>query len=100
MAGRDLAVCQTVVLGEGVLSPETISTHLLTVLLTAVKEMDGPLMIDQRTLMLGLADALGDLLTTISPAAQRELLPQILQSIIEKVPGGALLVVRNAPTEH
>jgi hypothetical protein len=84
-------------------TPQTISARLLMGLLATLKEMspDSDVPIDQRVLILGLAEAMGDLLTAISPEAQKVLVPEILQAIISRTPGGQLLVVTSdPPTEH
>jgi hypothetical protein len=84
-------------------TPQTISARLLMGLLATLKEMspDSEVPIDQGILILGMAEALGDLLTAISPEAQKALVPEILQAIVSRTPGGKLLVVTSdPPTAH
>lgn len=79
-------------------TPNSVSVLLLKTLITAVDALaDDQQNIDQRTLLLGMASAIGDLVASISPRAQQELLPELLDAIVSRVEGGALLVVRSEP---
>jgi len=76
-------------------TPQMISAQLLTTLLLEVKALkldDDNMPIDQGVLLLGLAEALGDLLGSIALVAQKELVPEILARVIAQVPGSSVLV--------
>ena len=79
-------------------TPNSVSVLLLKSLITTVNglALDDQDKIDQRTLLLGIAEALGDLTASITPKAQVALLPEILNAIVSRVEGGALLVVRSS----
>jgi hypothetical protein len=83
-------------------TPQTISAHLLSAILAAMKDLSDAdqVNIDQGVLLLGMAETLGDLLGTISPEAQKVLVPQVLQLVIRHIPGGTLLVVKEAAPEE
>ena len=77
-----------------------VSLHLLRVLMKAVQELQqidgshgGP--IAHEPLILGLAEALADIMRTLPPDVQKEFLPRVLHTVVKGVGGANLVIVQN-----
>ena len=79
------------------MTPNDVSVDLLRILRDAVREMSHNVPIDSETLLLGIADMLGELCSATPEYVQHRIVAACLERFVNRVPGGKLVVVRTKP---
>ena len=75
-------------------SPKDVSIDLLRILRDAVNEMSHDVPVDSQTLLLGIAEMLGDLCAAVPEGIRHQVIQACLKQFVSRVPGGELMVVQ------
>jgi len=76
-------------------TPKDVALDLLRTLRNATQELPHKhVPVDSRTLLLGIAEMLGDLCAAVPEEVRHQVIQACLQRFVSRVPGGELLVVR------